>query len=421
MRRRLYLLAAAVAVAAIAVPSALARTDAGQKSSETGVTNRTIVLGGTFPLSGPASSYAPIPFGIKAYFSYINSRRGQDGKRGVYGRQIVWKFYDDAYNPAQAVQLQRQLVEQDRVFAVFGTLGTEVNLPVREYLNQRRVPHLFVSTGASTWGTEYTRYPWTTGWQPDYQAEGAIYGRHIRANSPNAKIAVLFQNDDYGLDYINGLRNGLANRTSQIVAQQGFEVTAPSVASQLAALRASGADTLMLFATPAKTIQSYAILSRLNWKPDIYVNSVSATDTFMGLAVANAGAATVNGSISTSYLKDPASPVWNNDNGMKLYKRIMAKYLPGRKVDDGLYLYGMAKAHTMVQALYNAGRNPTRASIMRAARNLNFKSTANPFVLPGVETKTRGNDQFPISHMRLIRYNNGGWTAFGQLINGRGR
>jgi branched-chain amino acid transport system substrate-binding protein len=418
MSKRLYLFFAVLAVAALAVPSALARPDAKAASAETGVTARTITLGGTFPLSGPASSYAPIPFGIKAYFSYINARRGQDGKRGVYGRQIIWKFLDDAYNPAQAVQLQRQLVEQDKVFAIFATLGTEPNLPVREYLNQVKVPHLFVSTGASTWGTEYSRYPWTTGWQPDYQAEGAIYGRHIRANLPNAKIAVLFQNDDYGLDYVAGLRNGLAGKT--ILAQQGFEVTAPSVASQVAALRSSGADTLMIFATPAKTIQTYAILSRLNWKPEIYVNSVSATDTFMTLAVQNAGAATVNGSISTAYLKDPASPVWNNDAGMKLYKKIMAKYLPGRKPEDGLYLYGMAKAHTMVQALYNAGKNPTRASIMRASRNLNFKSSANPFVLPGVVTKTSGNDQFPISQMQLIRFNNGGWTAIGKLINGRG-
>ena len=420
MRRRLFLFFAVLSAAAMTVPSAMARPDATTTASETGITARTISLGGTFPLSGPASSYAPIPFGIKAYFAYINARRGQDGKRGVYGRQIVFKFLDDGYNPAQAVQLQRQLVEQDKVFAILGTLGTEVNLPVREYLNQRKVPHLFVSTGASTWGTEYARYPWTTGWQPDYQAEGAIYGRHIRTNSGAAKIAVLFQNDDYGLDYINGLKNGLADKSSQIVAQQGFEVTAPSVASQVAALRASGADTLMIFATPAKTIQTYAILSRLNWKPEIYVNSVSATDTFMTAAVANSSAATVNGSISTSYLKDPASPIWANDAGMKLYKRLMAKYLPGRKAEDGLYLYGMAKAHTMVQALYNAGKNPTRASIMRAARNLNFKSSANPFVLPGVETKTRGNDQFPISQMQLIRFNNGGWTAIGKLINGRG-
>ena len=420
MRKRLFLFFAVLAAAALTVPSALARPDAKAASAETGVTARTITLGGTFPLSGPASSYAPIPFGIKAYFNYVNARRGQDGKRGVYGRQIIWKFLDDAYNPAQAVQLQRQLVEQDKVFAIFATLGTEPNLPVREYLNQVKVPHLFISTGASTWGTEYSRYPWTTGWQPDYQAEGAIYGRQIRTNSPNAKIAILFQNDDYGLDYVQGLTNGLASRASQIVARQGFEVTAPSVASQLAALKASGADTLMIFATPAKTIQTYAILRALNWKPEIYVNSVSATDTFMTLAVANAGAATVNGSISTSYLKDPASPVWNNDAGMKLYMKIMAKYLPSRKATDGLYLYGMAKAHTMVQALYNAGKSPTRASIIRAARNLNFKSATNPFVLPGVETKTKGNDQFPISHMQLIRFNNGGWTAIGKLINGRG-
>jgi branched-chain amino acid transport system substrate-binding protein len=420
MRTRLYLVSAAIAVALLAIPTALARpTQDAARSADPGITSKTITLGGTFPLSGAASSYAPIPFGMRAYFSYVNARRGQDGKRGVNGRQIIWKFYDDAYNPAQGVQLQRQLVEQDKVFAIVGTLGTEVNIPVREYLNQAKVPHLYVSTGASTFGTESARYPWTIGWQPDYQAEGAIYGRQIRASEPNAKIAILYQNDDYGLDYINGLTNGLGPRASQIVARQGFEVTAASVASQLAALKASGADTLMIFATPAKTIQAYAILARLTWKPIIYVNSVSATDAFMTLAIANAGAQYVNGSISTAYAKDPANPAWDNDASIKLYKQIMAKYLPDRKATDGLYLYGVAKAYTMVQTLYAAGKNPTRASLMRAARNLNFKT--NPFLLPGVVTKTSGNDQFPLSHMTLQRFTDGKWQPFGKLINGRGK
>jgi branched-chain amino acid transport system substrate-binding protein len=415
-----YLVAAVFAAALIAIPASFARpTQDVARSADPGITSRTITLGGTFPLSGAASSYAPIPFGMKAYFNYVNARRGQDGKRGVGGRQIIWKFYDDAYNPAQSVQLQRQLVEQDKVFAIFGTLGTEPNLAVRDYLNQQKVPHLFVSTGASTFGTEYARFPWTIGWQPDYQAEGAIYGRQIRATEPNAKIGILFQNDDYGLDYVAGLENGLGPRRSQIIARQGFEITAASVASQLAALKGSGADTLMIFATPAKTIQTYAILARLQWKPVIYVNSVSATATFMGLAVANAGADYVNGSISTYYLKDPANPAWDKDAGMKLYKQIMGKYYPQGKVTDGLYLYGVAKAYTMVQTLYAAGKNPTRQSLMNAARKLNFKS--NPFALPGVVTKTGGNDQFPISQLQLIRFNNGGWSPFGKLINGRGQ
>jgi branched-chain amino acid transport system substrate-binding protein len=420
MRTRLYLLTAVIAAGLLAIPTALARPtqDAGL-TADPGITSKSITLGGTFPLSGAASSYAPIPFGIRAYLSYVNARRGQDGKRGVNGRQIIWKFYDDQYNPATAVQLARQLVEQDKVFAVFGTLGTEPNLPVREYMNQVKVPHLYVSTGATTFGSESTRYPYTIGWQPDYQAEGAIYGRQIRATEPDAKIAILFQNDDYGADYVAGLTNGLAQRGTQIVARQGFEVTAASVASQLSALKGSGADTLMIFATPAKTIQTYAILRALQWKPKIYVNSVSATDAFMTLAVANATAAYVNGSISTSYAKDPANPIWDKDAGMKQYKQIMAKYLPDRKATDGLYLYGVAKAYTMVQTLYAAGKNPTRASLMRAARNLNFKS--NPFLLPGVVTKTKGNDQFPISQLELIRFNDGKWDAIGKLVDGRGK
>jgi len=417
MRKRLFLLGAMAAIVAVAAPSALARPSG--STADPGITAKTILLAGTFPLSGPASSYAPIPFGIKAYFSYVNARRGQDGKRGVYGRQIIWKFLDDAYNPANSVQLHRQLVEQDKAFAIFATLGTEPNIPVREYLNQAKVPHMYISTGASTWGTEFNRYPYTVGWQPDYQAEGAIYGKHINANQKGAKIAILFQNDDYGRDYVAGLDNGLGANKAAVVARQGFEITAASVASQLATLKASGADTLMIFATPGKTIQTYAILARLAWKPQIYVNSVSATDTFMTLAVANAGADFVNGSISTSYLKDPANPKWANDAGMKLYKKIMAKYLPDRKVNDGLYLYGMAKAYTMVATLYSAGRNPTRASLLKASRNLNFKT--NPFALPGVVTKTGGADQFPISQLKLIRFNAGTWLEFGNLINGRGK
>jgi branched-chain amino acid transport system substrate-binding protein len=416
MNRRFLLLAAVAIAAATACLGAFAASSA----DSTGVTRTSITLGGTFPLSGPASSYAPIPVGMKAYFSYVNARRGTDHKRGVGGRQIVWKYYDDAYNPANTVQLTRRLVEQDQVFALVGGLGTEPQLAVRDYLNESKVPQAFVSTGATTFDLEFTRHPWTLGWQPDYQAEGAIYGKYILKNQPNAKIAVLYQNDDYGKDYLAGLQSGLGSQQNKIVATQGFEVTAPSVASQVAALKGSGADTFMIFATPAKTIQTYATASRLAWKPDhVYVNSVSATDTFMTLAVANAGAAAVNGSISVSYLKDPANPKWDNDAGMKLYRRIMAKYAPNANPKDGLYFYGVAKAASFVNTLYAAGKNPTRESLEAAMLHLN--DTKSPFTLPGVVIRTTPNDHFPISQMKLIRFNNGSWTEFGTLLNGRGK
>ena len=256
--RKPLLLALAAAAALVALPVAL-----GGSQAVPGVTARTITIGGTFPLTGAASSYAPIPRGMAAYFSHVNQRKGPDKKRGVGGRQIAFNYLDDAYNPAQTVQQTRKLVEDLNVFALVGGLGTEPQLAVRDYLNDKKVPQLYVSTGATTWGADQAKHPWTVGWQPDYQAEGAIYGKFIRANQPNAKIAILVQNDDYGNDYIAGFRAGLGNKASQIVETRGFQVTDPAVTSQLTDLRRSGADTLAIFATPAKTIQTYATLARL--------------------------------------------------------------------------------------------------------------------------------------------------------------
>jgi branched-chain amino acid transport system substrate-binding protein len=402
-----------------AIPSAFAKSDVA--AADPGITARTITIGGTFPLTGPASSYAPIPAAMKAYFSYINSRRGPDGKRGVYGRQIVFKYYDDGYNPVNSVQLQRKLVQEDKVFAVVGTLGTEVNQAVQPYLNSSRVPHVLVSTGASEWGTNYKKYPWTIGWQPDYIAEGRLYGTDIRRNHPNAKIAILYQNDSYGKDYLVGFKSalGTTNVRRQIVGEAGYELGSGPPQSALIRLRASGADTLMIFVTPTPTIQTYAVIRALGWKPDnIYVNSVSATDTFMTIAVASSSAATVNGSISASYLKDPASPVWENDATVKQYKTLMGKFNPRGRVTDGLNFYGFAKAHTFVRAMYKAGPNPTRAGLMRAL--LSFDETS-PYALPGVRVKTSARDHFMISQQQMIRFNNGGWTLTGQLVDGRPR
>lgn len=402
----------------LAIPSAFAKSD----QAAPGITARSIVIGGSFPLTGPASSYAPIPASMKAYFSYINARRGPDGKRGVYGRQIVFKYYDDGYNPVNSVQQQRRLVEQDRVFAIVGTLGTEVNQAVQPYLNSRGVPHVLVSTGASEFGLDYKKYPWTIGWQPDYVAEGRLYGNDIRRNKPNAKIAILFQNDSYGRDYLRGFKAalGTANVQRQVVREEAFDVLGGGTPqSQLIRLRGSGADTLMIFVTPTPTVQTYAIIRALNWKPDnIYVNSVSATDTFMGAAVARSSAATVNGSISAQYLKDPAAPAWQNDATVQQYKTLMAKYNPNGRVTDGLNFYGFAKADTFVRAMYKAGRNPTRASLMRAL--LSFNETS-PFLLPGSRLKTSTSDRFIISHQRMMTFNNGSWTASGPLIDGRPR
>ena len=401
----------------LAIPSAFAKSDA----AAPGITARTIVIGGSFPLTGPASSYAPIPQAMKAYFSYINARRGPDGKRGVFGRQIIFKYYDDGYNPVNSVQQQRRLVQQDKVFAIVGTLGTEVNQAVQPELNSQGVPHVLVSTGASEFGLDYKKYPWTIGWQPDYVSEGRLYGTDIRRNKPNAKIAILYQNDSYGRDYLRGFKAALgdARARTQIVREEAYSLASGSPQSELIRLRSSGADTLMIFVTPTPTIQTYGIISRLGWNPaSIYVNSVSATDTFMGLAVRSSSAATVNGSISAQYLKDPASPAFANDATVKQYKALMAKYNPRGNVNDGLNFYGFAKADTFVRAMYKAGRNPTRQSLMRAL--VSFDET-NPFLLPGSRLKSSPTDRFIISHQRMMRYNNGAWTGFGPLVDGRPR
>jgi branched-chain amino acid transport system substrate-binding protein len=416
MRRVGFALVVVAIGAAVLLPGAMGR------SAVPGVTPKIVLIGGTFPFSGPASSYAPIPVGMQAYFSYANAKKTK-GKRGVFGRQIRFNAVDDGYNPALTVQKTKQLVEQDKVFALVGGLGTEPQEAVTAYANQQKVPQIYVSTGATEWGArdKHAGHPWTIGWQPDYQAESAIYGRYIARNLPNAKIGIIYQNDSYGRDYINGLQGGLGSHKSQIVSQQGFEVTDTSVTNQVIALRRAGVDTLMIFGTPTPTIRIYATMAAIGWKPqNIFLNSVSATDTFMGIAVARAGAAEVNGSISTYYTKDPANPSWNNDAGMKLYRSIMAKYAPSNaKITDGLYIYGMAKAYTFIQALKAAGPNPTRESLMKAVLNMNDKS--NPFLLPGVVTKTGKSDFFPISQQQLIRFNNGTWSPMGQLTDTRPR
>jgi branched-chain amino acid transport system substrate-binding protein len=416
MRRALLALGVIAIASAVVLPGAF-----GGATATPGVTARAVTIGGTFPLSGPGSSWGPVGIGMQAYFSYINSTKTK-GKRGVYGRQIVFKTYDDGYNPALTVQRTKQLVEQDHVFAVVGGLGTEPQEAVTAYLNQQKVPQIYVSTGATEWGAQHTEHPWTIGWQPDYQAEGVMYGRYIAKSLPSAKIGIIYQNDSYGRDYIAGLEAGLGKaHKSQIVISQGYEITDTSVTNQIIALRRAGVDTVMILAAPRQTVITYATMAKIGWKPDnIFLNSVSATDAFMAAAVASAGAAEVNGSISVYYVKDPANPSWNNDAGMKLYKSIMAKYAPaGARVTDGLYIYGVAKAYTFVQALRGAGKNPTRASLMRAVLNMNDKT--NPFLLPGVVTRTGPRDFFPISQQQLIRFNNGSWSPFGPLTDTRPR
>jgi len=381
-------------------------------AADPGVTDTEIVLGGTHPYSGPASAYGNIGKGIAAYFSYVNDHGG------VNGRKIKYIDKDDGYSPPQAVQIVHQLVEQDKVFAIFDTLGTAVNTAIRPYLNQNGVPHMFVATGASTWGKDYQKYPWTIGWQPDYQAEAALYAKDILLNHPKAKIGVLYQNDDYGDDYNVGLKRGLGKHQDMIVKMASYETTDPNVSSQVSTLKAAGCDTFMIFATPKFAIQSMVAAAQQSWHPTTYLNNVSAAVPFMNAASKAGGPSAVAGVISTIYLKDPANHArYAGDAGMKFYNEIMTKYLPNADKDDGNYLYGVSIGYTMVDVLKRAGRDLTRKKVMDIATNLVEKD--NPLAYPGVVIHTSPTFRYPITQMITARWLATDWSPTGLLVDTR--
>jgi branched-chain amino acid transport system substrate-binding protein len=381
-------------------------------ATDVGITSTEILLGNTIALSGPAAAYGTIANASNAYFTYINNTQG-----GVNGRKITYKILDDVYNPANTVPLTKQLVEQDKVFAMFGGLGTQAQTSVRDYLNTQKVPQLFVATGATTFMADFASHPYTIGWQPPYQGEARIYAKDVVANHSGAKIGVLYQNDDYGQDYLKGLTDGLGSNASMIVDKQSYDVTAASVASQLSTLKGKGVDTLFLFTTPAFTIKALVTVTALHWEPaKIYLNSVSNPQVYMGIAKTN-GAALKNVT-SVGYLKDPTDPQWDADPGMKLYKQVIAN-CSTCNVTNGFNIYGVAVAWTMVDILKQAGSNLTRANVMGIAGN-QLNETANPFLLPGVVVKTTTSDHFPITQEQVIDWSGTGWTLKGSLIDERG-
>ncbi|MFL5969185.1 MAG: ABC transporter substrate-binding protein [Gaiellaceae bacterium] len=375
-----------------------------------GVTPTTITIGGTIPITGPAAAYGPVGKGADAYFKYVNS------KGGVYGRKIVYKYEDDEFDVAKTILLTRQLVEQDDVLAIFNSVGTEHALAIRSYLNDRKVPQLFVGSGVSKLATEHKKYPWSMGYLPSFAGEGVIYGRYVAAHQPKARIAVLYENSDFGKDLLNGLRRGLG-RKAKIVATQPYEIADASVDSQMARLKSSGADTLMLFATPKFAIFGYVGSFRLGWHPHIYVTSVSISPDIVKIARFGSNQKQVDGSISIAFVKDPTAKEWSKDRTVRLYKTIMRRFLPSAKPDDVFYYYGMAVAYTMVDTLKKAGRSPTRESVLRAATHLN---ETNPFLLPGVRIRTSPNDYYPMDKVKLARYRGTHWHFFGNLVNARG-
>ena len=385
-------------------------TVASGAASETGVTSTQVTIGGTTPLSGPASAYQSVAKGAAAYFRYVNA------KGGVNKRKINYIYKDDAYDPSKTVDATRELVSQDKVFAIFNSLGTDQNLATRAYLNALKVPQLFVASGATTFGNDYKKYPYTIGYQPNYRAEGTIYGRYIVKHSPKSRIGVLYQNDDYGTDLLAGLQRGLGAKAGLLKSKQSYNVDDPDVQSQIAKLKAAKVNTLMVFATPKFAIQAYVYARKLSWKPLVYMNAVSSAANIMGLSTAATNKKQTEGTISIVFLKDPTDPAWRNNSGMKLYRSIMKKYKGGNP-NDVYAVYGMSVAHTFVAALQKAGKNPTRAGIMKAADSLNV--TNDPFLLPGISVKTSATDHFPLDQARLQRYHDGHWVAFGGLFRVR--
>ncbi|MFM1989191.1 MAG: hypothetical protein RJA99_2148 [Pseudomonadota bacterium] len=399
MKRRF--LATALAGAAFALVGSPA---VAQKKYDPGATDKEIKIGGISPYSGPASAYGSIGKAIDAYFKKVNA------EGGINGRQVKFVSLDDGYNPARTVEQARKLVEQEEVLLLFNTLGTPPNTAIHKYMNQKKVPQLFVATGATLWG-DPKNFPWTMGWQPNYQGEGKIYAQHILDTKPNAKIGILMQNDDYGRDYLKGFLDGLGDKAkSMVVKQVTYEVTDPTVDSQMVELKASGADTFFNITTPKFAAQAIKKAAEIGWKPVHYLNSVSnAAGTVMNTAGAENGI----GVISAFYLKDPTDPQWQNSQEYKDWLAWMQKYYAGGDLKDNLNVFGYTVAQTLVQVLKQAGDNLTRENIMKQAASLDMTL---PMLLPGVNIKTAADDFFPIEREQLARWDGKTWVLFGKVM-----
>jgi branched-chain amino acid transport system substrate-binding protein len=398
---------ATVALAVLALAAAAGAAPA----ADPGVTSTTVLLGGTVPLTGEAAAFGTVGPGAKAYFDHVNARGG------VHGRKIEYRYYDDAYNPAQTVQATRRLVEQDRVFALFNSVGTANNLAVRDYLNAQRVPQFFAGDGSQSIGREFARYPWTMGFLQSYRGEGGVYGRTLAKASTRARVAVLYENTDLGLDMLTGLTRAIAGKGPRVVAKQAYEFTGADVSSQVSLLKASGADTLMLFATPKFFLNAIRAAHNLGWKPRVYVASVSIEPTIMSIARLNAPELT-SGALSIAFVKNPNDPVWAKDKAVALYRSIMRRHNPTGKPTDVYNWYGMTVAWTMVETLRRAGKNLTRSGLLRAAQSLD--TAANPFLLPGIRLKTSRTDYRPLEQVYLYRYDNRQWVKASGILQARG-
>ncbi len=376
-----------------------------QKKYDDGATDTEIKIGNTNPYSGPASSYAAIAKTIDAYFKSIND------SGGINGRKIKFISLDDGYSPPKTVEMVRQLVEQDKIFALFQSLGTPCNTAIHKYMNQKKVPQLYVATGASKWG-DPKNFPWTMGFQPDYHTEGVIYAKHILANVKDAKIAVLHQNDDYGRDYLGGFKEGLGKEEGRIVKIVTYEATDPTVDSQIIQLKDSGANVFFNVSAPKASAQSIRKAADIDWKPAHYLNNVSAS---VAAVMKPAGYDNAQGIITAAYIMDATDKQWDDNAEMKAWRAWMDNNMPSANKADANHIYGYAVAALMTETLKRCGDDLTRANLMKQAAS--FQKFRVPLLLPGITVSTSPTDYYPIQAVQLQRFKGETWELFGDVMH----
>ncbi len=377
-----------------------------QKKYGPGASDTEIKVGNIMPYSGPASAYGLIGKTIDAYFKKVNA------EGGINGRKVTFITYDDGYSPPKTVEQARKLVESDEALLIFQPLGTATNTAIMKYMNSKKVPQLFVATGATKFG-DPKDFHWTMGWQPTYQAEGRIYAAYILKNHPNAKIGILYQNDDYGKDYVKGLKDGLGDNAKLIVSEQPYETSDPTVDSQIINLKSSGADVFFNVTTPKFAAQAIKKAHEISWKPVHLLNNVSNS---VGSVLKPAGFEASKDVLSTGYLKDPTDPTWNDDAGKKEWLAFMDKYFPDGDKTSSFTAYGYSVAQTMAQVLKQCGDDLTRENVMKEAANL--KDIQLPMALPGIKLNTSEKDYYPIEQMQMQKFNGERWELFGPVLSG---
>jgi branched-chain amino acid transport system substrate-binding protein len=397
----------AVVSAAFGLLAATSSGTLAQKKYDTGATDTEIKIGNIMPYSGPASAYGVIGKTAEAYFRKVNA------EGGINGRKVNFISYDDAYSPPKTVEQARKLVESDEVLLIFNPLGTPPNTAIQKYMNTKKVPQLFVATGATKWN-DPKEFPWTMGWQPNYQSEGRVYAQYILKEKPNARIAVLYQNDDYGKDYLKGMKDGLgAKAASMIIIEESYEVTQPTIDSNIVKLKSLDADVFFNVSTPKFAAQSIKKMNEIGWKPMHFLNSVSAS---IGSVMKPAGFENSQGIISSLYLKDPADSEWKNDAGMKAWNEFLDKYYPEANRVDSFVMYGYTVAQTLEHVLKASGDNLTRENVMKQAAGI--KNLELGGLLPGIKINTSATDFAPISQVQLIRFKGDTWERFGEILSG---